>query len=221
MLAATRLVSISTTDGYYHATDIAVEMQRMGYKATPPCFPYIEAIHHGLIAVPEGMLWSGKKNQPADLIQRVLAPAGAQPGPAPAHPQGSAHSDRKPAVQPASATIHQQRDPPPGQPASATNHQQRNPPPGPSAAQGGVSNEQLLRLFDYRLDAVEGRLSTLQNGLQEIMNELRRGHSSLSLAPVDERLAAPAPINGMIAPRGAFLRLTRFDRRSRGSGPNG
>ena len=205
MLAATRLVSISTTDGYYHATDIAVEMQRMGYKATPPCFPYIEAIHHGLIAVPEGMLWSGKKNQTADFIQRVLAPAGAQLGPAPPHPQGSARSDHKPAVQP----------------ASATNPQQRQSQAGPSAAQGGVSNEQLLGLFDHRLDAVEGRLSTLQNGLQEIMNELRRGHSSLSLAPVDERLAAPAPINGMIAPRGAFLRLTRFDRRSRGSGPNG
>ena len=93
MLAATRLVSISTTDGYYHATDIAVEMQRMGYKATPPCFPYIEAIHHGLIAVPEGMLWSGKKNQTADFIQRVLAPAGARAGPAPPHPQGSARSD--------------------------------------------------------------------------------------------------------------------------------
>ena len=205
MLAATRLVSISTTDGYYHATDIAVEMQRLGYKATPPCFPYIEAIHHGLIAVPEGMLWSGKKNQTADFIQRVLAPAGAQLGPAPPHPQGSARSDHKPAVQP----------------ASATNHQQRQSQAGPSAAQGGVSNEQLLGLFDHRLDAVEGRLSTLQNGLQEIMNELRRGHSSLSLAPPDERVATLAPMNGMIAPLRIFLRLTRLELRSGGLRPNG
>lgn len=173
------------TDVHRDGTDSAVDMQRLGYKATPPCFPYAEAVHRQLIAVPEGMLWSGKKNQPADLIQRAVASGAAQPAPAPAPHQGSTDSDHKPVVPPPMPTNDNPRD-------------RQMGPPGP---QVHVSNEQLLGLFDYRLDALEARLSTVENGMQDILDELRRGRSSVSLVPVDEQMA---PLHGMISLPAAF-----------------
>lgn len=47
-------------------------MTQLGYASTPPCLRYSEAERAGLRAVPEGVVWAGRRCQAAELANQPM-----------------------------------------------------------------------------------------------------------------------------------------------------